>query len=48
MNYRARLERMGEAEFKVAAVREVYAADHSEMGGAGAAPEREAPEYIGR
>jgi hypothetical protein len=42
-NYRARLERMGEAESKVAAVREVYAAYYSEMGGAGAAPEPEAP-----
>jgi hypothetical protein len=42
-NYRARLERMSEAESKVAAVREVYAAYYSEMGGAGAAPEPEAP-----
>jgi hypothetical protein len=42
-NYRARLERMSEAESKVVAVREVYAAYYSEMGGAGAAPEPEAP-----
>ena len=41
-NYRARLERMSEAESKVAAVREVYAAYYSEMGGAGAAPEPKA------
>ena len=41
-NYRARLEQMSEAEAKVAAVREVYAAYYSEMGGAGAAPEPEA------
>ena len=42
-NYRARLERMGEAESKVAAVREVYAAYYSEMGGAGAAPDQNPP-----
>ena len=42
-NYRARLERMSEAESTVVAVREVYAAYYSEMGGAGAAPEPEAP-----
>jgi hypothetical protein len=41
-NYRARLERMSEAESTVVAVREVYAAYYSEMGGAGAAPEPEA------
>jgi hypothetical protein len=34
---------MSEAESKVAAVREVYAAYYSDMGGAGAAPEPEAP-----
>jgi hypothetical protein len=34
---------MSEAESKVVAVREVYAAYYSEMGGAGAAPEPEAP-----
>jgi hypothetical protein len=42
-NYRARLERMSEAESKVVAVREVYAAYYSEMGGVGVAPEAEAP-----
>jgi hypothetical protein len=42
-NYRDRLERMSEAESTVAAIREVYAAYYSEMGGAGAAPEPEAP-----
>ena len=40
-NYRARLERMSEAESKVVAVREVYASYYSEMGGLGAAPELE-------
>jgi hypothetical protein len=44
-NYRTRLERMGEAEPKVAAVRE--AAYYSEMGGA--APEPEPPvRLVGR
>jgi hypothetical protein len=43
INYRARLERMSEAESKVVAVREVYASYFSEMGGLGAAPELEAP-----
>lgn len=42
INYRARLERMSEAESKVVAVREVYASYYSEMGGLGAAPELEA------
>ena len=42
-NYRDRLERMSEAESTVVAIREVYAAYYSEMGGAGAAPEPEAP-----
>ena len=42
-SYRDRLERMSEAESKVAAVREVYASYYSEMGGLGAAPEVEAP-----
>jgi hypothetical protein len=42
-NYRARLERMSEAESKMMAVREVYSAYYSEMGGSGAAPEPEAP-----
>jgi hypothetical protein len=43
LSYRARLERMSEAESKVVAVREVYASYYSEMGGLGAAPELEAP-----
>jgi hypothetical protein len=43
IRYRARLERMSEAESKVVAVREVYAAYYSELGGLGAAPEPEAP-----
>jgi hypothetical protein len=38
-NYRARLEMMSEAESTVLAVREVYSAYYSEMGGVGAAPE---------
>jgi hypothetical protein len=38
-NYRARLETMSEAESTVLAVREVYSAYYSEMGGMGAAPE---------
>jgi hypothetical protein len=38
-NYRARLEKMSEAESTVLAVREVYSAYYSEMGGGGAAPE---------
>ena len=41
-NYQARLERMSEAESTAVAVREVYVAYYSEMGGAGAAPEPEA------
>ena len=43
INYRARLERMSEAESKVAAVREIYVSYYGEMGGPGAAPELEAP-----
>jgi hypothetical protein len=43
MSYRARLERMSEAESKVVAVREIYGSYYSEMGGLGAAPELEAP-----
>jgi hypothetical protein len=39
MNYRARLEGMSESESKVLAVREVYNAYYSEMGGTGDAPE---------
>src|SRR4030088_3659245 len=42
-NYRTRLETMSEAESTAVAVREVYAAYYSEMGGVGAAPEPEAP-----
>jgi hypothetical protein len=41
-NYRTRLETMGEAESTVLAVREVYSAYYSEMGGVGAAPEPQA------
>jgi len=38
-NYRIRLEAMSEAESTALAVREVYGAYYSEMGGAGAPPE---------
>lgn len=38
-NYRARLDMMSEAESTALAVREVYGAYYSEMGGVGAAPE---------
>ena len=38
-NYRTRLETMSEAESTLLAVREVYSAYYSEMGGVGAAPE---------
>ena len=38
-SYRDRLETMSEAESKMVAVREVYSAYYSEMGGIGAAPE---------
>src|ERR1700694_3019749 len=41
-NYRARLEMMSEAESTALAVREVYSAYYSEMGGVGAAPEPQA------
>ncbi len=41
-NYRTRLETMGEAESTALAVREVYSAYYSEMGGVGAAPEPKA------
>ena len=41
-NYRARLEAMGEAESTALAVREVYSAYYSEMGGVGAVPEPKA------
>ena len=41
-NYRARLATMSEAESTALAVREVYSAYYSEMGGVGAAPEPKA------
>jgi hypothetical protein len=41
-SYRTRLETMSEAESTAVAVREVYGAYYSEMGGAGAAPEPKA------
>jgi len=41
-NYRTRLETMSEAESTALAVREVYSAYYSEMGGEGAAPEPKA------
>ena len=41
-NYRTRLETMSEAESTAIAVREVYSAYYSEMGGIGAAPEPKA------
>ena len=41
-NYRTRLETMSEAESAALAVREVYGAYYSEMGGVGAAPEPKA------
>ena len=42
INYRVRLETMSEAESTALAVREVYSAYYSEMGGVGAAPEPKA------
>jgi hypothetical protein len=42
IDYRTRLETMSEAESTALAVREVYGAYYSEMGGAGVAPERKA------
>jgi len=41
INYRTRLETMSEAESTALAIREVYSAYYSEMGGVGAAPERQ-------
>jgi hypothetical protein len=41
-DYRSRLEKMSEAESTVLAVREVYGAYYTEMGGVGTAPERQA------
>jgi hypothetical protein len=42
-NYQSRLDTMSEAESTALAVREVYSAYYSEMGGVGAAPEPKAP-----
>jgi len=42
INYRTRLDTMSEAESTALAVREVYGAYYSEMGGVGAAPEPKA------
>jgi hypothetical protein len=42
IDYRVRLETMNEAESTALAVREVYGAYYSEMGGVGAAPESKA------
>ena len=49
-NYRTRLETMSEAESTALAVREVYGAYYSEMGGVGAAPELKArtPTTVGK
>jgi hypothetical protein len=41
-DYRARLEKMSEVESTMLAVREVYAAYYTEMGGVGTAPEPQA------
>jgi hypothetical protein len=41
-NYRTRLETMSEGESTALAIREVYSAYYSEMGGVGAAPETKA------
>lgn len=42
INYRTRLAMMSEAESTALAVREVYSAYYTEMGGVGAAPEQKA------
>ena len=49
-DYRTRLETMSEAESTALAVREVYGAYYSEMGGVGAAPELKArtPTTVGK
>jgi hypothetical protein len=49
-NYRTRLETMSEAKSTALAVREVYGAYYSEMGGVGAAPEPKArtPTTVGK
>jgi hypothetical protein len=41
-DYRSRLEKMSEAESTVLAIREVYGAYYTEMGGVGTAPEPQA------
>jgi hypothetical protein len=46
-DYRTRLETMSEAESRALAVREVYSAYYSEMGGVGAAPEPLKPTTAG-
>ncbi len=48
ISYRDRLETMSEAESTVLAVREVYSAYYSEMGGIGAAPEPQTRKPIKR
>jgi hypothetical protein len=40
-NFQSRLEQMSDTESKALAIREIYAAYYSEMGGTGAAPEPE-------
>ena len=45
-SYRDRLETMSEAESTVLAIREVYSAYYSELGGVGAAPEPQARKPI--
>ncbi|WP_166307201.1 hypothetical protein [Bradyrhizobium sp. 2S1] len=47
LSYRARLERMSEAESKGVALQEVYVSYYGEMGGCGAAPELDAPAKSG-
>src|SRR5712672_2926689 len=47
-NYRTRLETMSEAESTAVAVREVYSAYYSEMGGVGTAPEARTPTTEGK
>ena len=46
INYRTRLETMSEAESTALAIREVYSAYYSEMGGVGTAPEPRARKTI--
>jgi hypothetical protein len=47
-NYRTRLETMSEAESTARAVREVYSAYYSEMGGVGAALKAHTPTAVGK